>query len=44
MKTKKQIDKAIETMKKLGRESKNDIEKKILVEKIGVLTWVLKDR
>ncbi len=42
MKSKKEIKDMIETMRKLGKESKNDIEKKIILEKMGVLTWVLK--
>ncbi len=33
----------IETMKEAGRKSKNDIERQILAEKMGTLTWVLKD-
>ncbi len=43
MKTKKEIEDMIETMRDVGSKSKNDIERQILCEKMGVLTWVLKE-
>lgn len=42
MKTEKEINEMIETMKKQGRESENDIEKKLLLVQVGILKWALK--
>ncbi|KKM60210.1 hypothetical protein LCGC14_1544170 [marine sediment metagenome] len=42
MKTEKEIKEMIETMKEAGRNSKDDIERHMIAEKMGTLTWVLK--
>lgn len=42
MKTEKEIKEMIKTMGKAGRESKDNIERMVLAEKMGTLTWVLK--
>lgn len=43
MKSKKEIEEMIEDMRIIAAsETTSDIQKAILVEKMGVLTWVLK--
>lgn len=43
MKTEKEIKEMIETMREIGRKEENKLQKAIIVEKMGVLAWVLKD-